>query len=93
MIRPDANRAVWDPDKVILVRKPFAWSGVEYKIGDTFDWRALDCDERRLRQLWDRRMIDCGSLPSVLLPTKSANAPLQPPTRPMQPPAKHNHQR
>lgn len=62
----------FDIEKPFIAREPFVYAGTSLGRGDAFDWRALGCDERRLRQLWDQRVVECGELPASLRPVAPA---------------------
>jgi len=40
------------------VRKKFRFAGKDYEPGDLFPWRKICCSTRRLRQLYEQRIID-----------------------------------
>lgn len=52
-------RPNYEPSRGFVVRVAFYANGRNFKNGDRFDPRDAECDDRRLRQLWDARYIDC----------------------------------
>lgn len=43
----------FDPKLAVVARRSFNASGRHYGPGDTFDWRHLAVDQRRVRQMFD----------------------------------------
>lgn len=62
----------FDIEKPFIAREPFVYAGTSLGRGDTFDWQGLGCDERRLQQMWDQRIVECGELPASLRPVAPA---------------------
>lgn len=44
---------VFDPNRPVLVRRPFVAAGRHFETGDTFDWKRLSVDQRRTRLLYE----------------------------------------
>lgn len=51
-------REKFDPDRVLIVNKPFRWAGDPYKEGDTFPDKLTSY--RKMRQLYDARFLRHG---------------------------------
>lgn len=55
--------------------KPFTFAGKKYKAGQEFPWKKLGCEERKARQLWESRLINCdASAPKVAKKVEAAPA-------------------
>lgn len=52
-----SQRIPFSPGKYVAMR-PITFNGKKYKAGANFDPEKANCDSRRLRQLYDNRMID-----------------------------------
>lgn len=72
---PLENRPPFDPSRGFVVRTAIYSNGRHLKSGDRFDPRAAECDDRRVRMLWEHRYIDC------LPPEPAASAPAAPPAK------------
>lgn len=59
MVSLDLGRPNYEPQRGFVVRCAFYANGRHYQNGDRFDPRDAECDERRLRQLWEARYVDC----------------------------------
>jgi hypothetical protein len=64
----DSTRPLFDPSRGFRVKVAFYGNGRHYQPGDRFDPRDAECDDRRVRMLWEQRLIDCE-------PADSANSP------------------
>lgn len=38
--------------------KPLTYNGKDFSAGDSFPWRQLKVPQRKLRQLWENRLIN-----------------------------------
>lgn len=47
----------FDPNKPVVVRRPFTGSGRHYSPGDPFPWRQLSVAQRRVKQLFDNGQL------------------------------------
>lgn len=53
-----ATRPPFDPKGEFVAAKDFKFSGEAYATGDEFPWEELSCSERKLRQLYDNKLIN-----------------------------------
>lgn len=51
------SRPPFSPTGEYIARKNFRFAGRDFKPGDTFPWRQLACDTRKLRQLYEGRFV------------------------------------
>lgn len=52
--------------------KPLTFNGKLYKVGQEFPWKKLGCEERKARQLWESRLINCdASAPKAVTVVKT----------------------
>lgn len=50
----------------LQVSKPFKFRGMDYKRGDIFDWRKIDCTWRKVQQLaGQRKLVAMGAVKDV----------------------------
>ncbi len=50
-------RPTFNVGQPFIASRPFLFSGVQHDYGDPFDWQDLECDMRKLQQLYDARKI------------------------------------
>lgn len=64
MSSPDLSRPPFDPSRGFVVRQAFQAADRCLKPGDPFIPRDLECDDRRVLQLWSAHFIECNPAPS-----------------------------
>jgi len=58
---PRETRPDFSTSRVFTARRAFTLNGKKYAAGDVFSWRRVCCAPRKLRQLWEQRLIECSS--------------------------------
>lgn len=69
-------REKYDPDRTVIVNKPFRWAGDQFNEGTTFPEELVKtAGFRKIRQLYDARFLKHGPLKSeIVVPTPTAPA-------------------
>jgi hypothetical protein len=65
----------FDPAKPVLARRFFVAAGRHYNPGDTFDWKRLSVDQRRVKLLFDAGKLLHPDTPFASPAPASASAP------------------
>lgn len=49
---------VFDPSQPLVAAKPFTAAGRRFEVGAAFDWRKMAVDQRRVRNMFEIRLVD-----------------------------------
>lgn len=46
-----------DPSREVVIRKPFKWKGINFRVGEPFPWEDLNIPLRKLRMLHRQGLV------------------------------------